>query len=140
MSCSVECIVAIYSISKLVSVIQAMALLAADNGAGLEEKIEMKQEAEIVDELGKRVAVDMVLVNAYGDRIGVKAPKIGEEKPLEFVFSNSKSPTVQATMDKIKQAYARLQVIDQLKQKGYQQVKEERLPNGAIRLVVERWR
>lgn len=43
------------------------------------------------------------------------------------------------SVNKVRQAYSRIKVINQLKQKGYDKVKEEKLPDGSIRLVVQKW-
>jgi Protein of unknown function (DUF1257) len=139
MSCSVECIVIMYTVPKLLTVIQTISAAALEAGAMQETITVREEEDEIVDCVGKRIPVDLVLENAQGDRIGVKASQDGRT-PLEFVFRDEQSATARQTIDRIRQAYARLQVIDQLKKKGYQQVKEERLPNGSIRLVVQKWR
>lgn len=102
---------------------------------------DLRQANEKIRELenceGQKVKVDYVIQNEVGDKIGVKATKEGN---VEFVVQNDKSPTVKATIDKVTQAYARLKILDEVKRKGYQKVKEEKLPNGSIRMVVERWR
>lgn len=142
MSCSVECIVAIYTVPKLVAVIQAISVAAMEQATASEDLIQVEHEKEMTDCVGKKISVDLVLKNAHGDRIGVRSlPAInGQEQPLEFVFENSNSSKAKQTVDRIRQAYARLQIINELKQKGYQNVKEEKLPNGSIRLVVQKWR
>lgn len=143
MSCSVECIVAIYAVPKLLAVIQAMAALsvAGANSVNDEEKIEIKHEKTLVDSVGNKIAVDLVLTNTFGDRIGVKAkpPVNGEPQPLEFIFQDASSTSAKKTIDQVRQAYARLEILNDLKSKGYKNVKEERLPNGSIRLVVQKW-
>src|SRR4051794_30953451 len=144
MSCTIEChIVAIYAVPKLLATLKMLSVMAAQVGAGVEEEIKIKENESIVDGVGQKIKADFVLENAYGDRIGVLVPKDqssgGDAKPLEFIFEKPSSQTAQATLDKIRQAYAKMQVLDQLKQKGYQKVKEEKLANGSIRLVVEKW-
>lgn len=143
MSCSVECIVAIYTIPKLLAVIQSMAALALANAdsIGADENVGIMQEKLIVDSVGNRIAVDLVLTNAFGDRIGVKTnpPINGEQQALAFVYEDEKSKSARKTVDHVRQAYARLEVLNDLKSKGYQNVKEERLANGSIRLVVQKW-
>jgi hypothetical protein len=59
---------------------------------------------------------------------------------VEFVVQNENSSSVKATIDRVTQSYARLKILDEVKRRGYQTVKEEKLANGSIRLVVERWR
>ncbi len=43
------------------------------------------------------------------------------------------------SVKKVKQIYSRIKVINELKQKGYDKVKEQKLPDGSIRLVVQKW-
>ena len=40
---------------------------------------------------------------------------------------------------KVKQIYSRIKVLNELKKKGYDKVKEQKLPDGSIRLVVQKW-
>ena len=86
---------------------------------------------------GKQVHVDFVIENEWGEKIGVRSNGQGQ---VDFIAQDTKSVTVKKTLDKVKQAYARIKVIDEVKRKGYQQVKEEKLADGSIRLVVQRWR
>jgi hypothetical protein len=142
MSATVECIVVFYGVSKLMAVLQAMSVAGAA-GLVIEEKESVKilNENEIVDSVGQRIACDLVFENAYGDVIGVKEPPAvdGKAQPLEFIHVNPKSKTSLETLDRVRQAYARLEVLNELKNKGYKQVKEEKLANGSIRLVVQKW-
>jgi len=43
------------------------------------------------------------------------------------------------SVKKVKQIYSRIKVINELKQKGYDKVKEQKLPDGSIRVVVQKW-
>jgi hypothetical protein len=43
------------------------------------------------------------------------------------------------SVKKVKQIYSRIKVLNDLKKKGYDKVKEEKLPDGSIRLVVQKW-
>ena len=82
------------------------------------------------------IEVDYIMKNEVSEKIGIKTNSKGD---VEFVVQNDKSPTVKQTIDKVTQAYARLKILDEVKRKGYQTVKEEKLANGSIRLVVEKW-
>lgn len=95
-----------------------------------------KEVRELENCEGQKVQVDYVITNEVGEKIGVK---MSNEGNAEFVVNNDKSPTIKRTLDRVTQAYARLRILDEVKRKGYQKVKEEKLPNGSIRLVVERW-
>lgn len=86
---------------------------------------------------GEKVEVDYVIRNKTGDQIGVRTNPEGR---VEFVVRDDQSPSVKATVDQVTQAYARLKILDEVKRKGYKSVKEEKLANGSIRLVVEKWR
>lgn len=95
-------------------------------------------EAQVEDCRGQKVKVDYVLRNKAGDRIGVRENK--ESKQVEFVVKDEEKASVKETINQATQAYARLKILNEVKARGYGKVKEEKLPNGAIRLVVERWR
>ncbi|MBI5528420.1 MAG: DUF1257 domain-containing protein [Deltaproteobacteria bacterium] len=82
------------------------------------------------------VKVDGVVETGTGERIGVR---LQTGKPVELVLADPKSDAARACVDKVKQAYARLKVLDEVKKKGYKKVKEEVLPDGSIRVVVQRW-
>ena len=43
------------------------------------------------------------------------------------------------SVKKIKQIYSRIKVLNDLKKKGYDKVKEQKLSDGSIRLVVQKW-
>ncbi len=43
------------------------------------------------------------------------------------------------SVKKVKQIYSRIKVLNDLKRKGYDKVKEQKLPDGSIRLVVQKW-
>ncbi len=84
---------------------------------------------------GKREVIDFAFQNEFGDTIGVR-----EKNGQVQLVTQTDSPTVKQTLDKVKQAYARVKILDEVKRKGYQQVKEERLSDGSIRMVVQKWR
>lgn len=49
------------------------------------------------------------------------------------------NPAAVDTVKKVKQAYSRISVLNELKKKGYDKVKEQKMPDGSIRLVVQKW-
>lgn len=105
---------------------------------GIKElKLGLEQHAALKIEGGETCKVDYVVTNEVGEKIGIR--NAGEGK-VEFIPEKPKSKTTCATIDKMKQSYARLKILDEVKKKGYQNVKEEKLPNGSIRIVVQRWR
>ena len=98
--------------------------------------IAIKEIKELVDEKGHACQVDFVLKNKDGDEIGVQRTETG----VNFVVIHPENETVKKTMNEVKQVYSRLKILNSVKQKGYSQVKEEKLPDGSIRLVVQKWR
>ncbi len=90
---------------------------------------------EMQDHCGNKVRVDAVVKGLNGEKIGLKQTQDGK---VEFVTADPVSSKL--SIDKITQAYARLKILDEVKKKGYSKVKEQVLPDGSVRLVVERWR
>ena len=131
MSNSINVMCLIKSVELLIEGLKQLGLAVSD----------LRQANEKISELenceGQKIKVDYVIQNEVGDKIGIMTNQAGT---VEFVVQNDKSPTVKATVNKATQAYARLKILDEVKRKGYQKVKEEKLANGSIRLVVERWR
>ncbi len=63
--------------------------------------------------------------------------KAGEEICITPVDENNTEAV--ESVRKVKQIYSRIKVINELKQKGYDKVKEQKLPDGSIRVVVQKW-
>lgn len=126
---------------NVVCLIKSMGLLmqgVKELGLAVNDLREANKEIRMLENCeGQKVEVDYVIKNEVGDKIGVRT---NQEGNVEFVVQNDKSPTVKETVDKVTQAYARLKILDEVKRKGYKSVKEEKLANGSIRLVVEKWR
>ena len=130
MSSSINVMCLINSVELLIEGVRQLGLAVSDLRQA-EEKIRELENCK-----GQKVKVDYVIQNEVGDKIGVTT---NQEGNVEFVVQDDKSLTVKATVDKVTQAYARLKILNEVKRKGYQKVKEEKLANGSIRLVVERW-
>lgn len=94
-----------------------------------------EKEKELVDCDNKIHKVDLLIKTIEGEEIGV----IQTEEGLEFVVKDVECAVSQAAIKKIKQRYSKYMLINELKQKGYSKIKEEKLPNGSIRMVVEKW-
>lgn len=124
MSTSVGIDLAIVSLASLIEAVKDLNLA----------REELKQ---LEDCKGVQRKVDFVIVNEVGERIGVAQTAEGQ---VEFVTQKAESKTAAATINQVKQAYARLRILDEVKRKGYQQVKQEKLADGSIRLVVQKWR
>lgn len=96
--------------------------------------IARRELRELVDAKNQRHAVDYVFEAEGGRRIGVRERAEGTE--LVVVGDPA---AVQGTLDRVRQAYARVKVIHEVKRQGYRLTKEERLPDGSLRVVVQKW-
>lgn len=130
MSRSCEVSIIMSSLELLVQGITELSMANEDLRQLEEEKRYMK------DCHGKKHVIDYRITNEHGDKIGIVQKEDGK---VEFV-SEKDSATVKQTIDKVTQAYSRLKILNEVKKKGYKSVKEEKLPNGSIRIVVEKWR
>lgn len=130
MSSSVRVDVIISGIQELFQGINELRLANEDLRALAEEKRYMKNCS------GEKVLIDYQITNEHGEKIGITQNQEGE---VQFVVEKE-TKTVQETLNKVAQAYSRIKILNEVKQKGYKQVKEEKLANGSIRLVVEKWR
>ena len=100
-----------------------------------EKQLSLKKNNEIVSEQSQEW--EIALETVKNKKIILKKEK---NKAIEIKPENPRDLNVLQICDKIKQTYARIKVLNDLKQKGYTNVKEEKLPNGSIRLVVQKWR
>jgi hypothetical protein len=80
--------------------------------------------------------VDGVIELPNKERVGVR---IRDGKPLEIVVPENVSAETKNTVKKLKQNCSRLKMLDETKRLGYSKVKEEKLKDGSIRIVVQRW-
>jgi hypothetical protein len=87
--------------------------------------------------LGEVVDVEFTVRTQEGERIGVM--RNAETKTYELVAQNCGSENALKAMNKVRQTYSKIKVMNELRSKGYQLAKEERLPNGKVRLVVQKW-
>lgn len=85
---------------------------------------------------GKIVAVDLLIKNLQGEQIGVKVNKNGN---AEFILEDVKSVSALESIKQIRQRYSKNKVLYELQQVGYKNIKQEKLSNGNIRIVVEKW-
>jgi hypothetical protein len=85
---------------------------------------------------GEILEVDFVVENKHGDKIGVKQTQSGE---IKLMAADAQSVTACKTIDQMRQGYARIKIMEEVKRKGYQLAKEERLADGTVRMVVQRW-
>ncbi|MGZ3650679.1 MAG: DUF1257 domain-containing protein [Bdellovibrionota bacterium] len=98
--------------------------------------IAIQEIKEYRDQKGHVCPVDMVIKTQAGEEIGVVKTATG----MDFVVAHPERKAVQDTIGQVKQVYSRLKILNAVKAKGYSQVKEEKLADGSIRLVVQKWR
>jgi hypothetical protein len=94
-----------------------------------------EKEKELVDCDNNICKVDLLIKTLEGKEIGV----IEDEEGIDFVVKDLNCTVTQAAIKKIRQRYSKYLMLHELKSKGYNKVKEEKLPNGSIRMVVEKW-
>ena len=98
----------------------------------------LEEQKELRTEDGRTHAVDLVVKDEQGTRVGVKVdPKTGV---ATFVGHDGKDKRATALAHRVAQRYAYSKVTDELKRKGYQIAKEEKQKDGTIKLVAQRWR
>ncbi|MBF0301106.1 MAG: DUF1257 domain-containing protein [Oligoflexia bacterium] len=85
---------------------------------------------------GKIIAVDLLIKNLQGEKIGIK---VNHEGNAEFILEDLKSISALESIRQIKQRYSKNKVLHELQQSGYKNIKQEKLANGNIRIVVEKW-
>ncbi len=129
MSNSVEIECLIKSVDFLINSLNELSLANSDLRK-LEKEKRLMQNCH-----GEKVEVDFLIKNEIGEKIGVRQNKEGN---YDFILEKE-TKTSKETVNKIVQAYARLKILNDVKNKGYRNVKEEKLPNGSIRIVVEKW-
>ncbi|MFA6235917.1 MAG: DUF1257 domain-containing protein [Bacteriovorax sp.] len=95
----------------------------------------VEQEKELLNCDNELVKVSLLIKTHEGKEIGV----IEKEDGIEFIVHDINCAITQKAIKKIKQRYAKHVLLHELQSQGYNKIKEEKLPNGKIRMVVERW-
>ena len=98
--------------------------------------IDCINERRMKDSRGTTHEVDHVLQDSEGHRVGVKKKTDGT---VDLIPQKCDDPGTDKMVRRLTQHYARGKVLNELKQKGYQVVKEEVQPDRSIRVVVQRW-
>jgi hypothetical protein len=93
-------------------------------------------ERRLQDSQGNVHQVDHVLADEKGNRLGVQVQKDGT---VNLIPQKCGDKDTLEMAKRLTQQYARTKVINELKNKGYQVVKEEVQPNKSVRVVVQRW-
>jgi hypothetical protein len=116
-------------------VIEGMAaLVQAIKEAGLEAR----REKSFRTEDGRTHAVDLVVSDESGTQVGVAVDQ--RTGRASFVTREKDPRRGTALANRVAQRYAYSRVMEDLKRKGYQVSREEKQPDGTIRLVAQRWR
>lgn len=119
-------------ITVLVEGLDALLRALAEAGA------EYRREKRMRDVEGREHQVDYVARDAQGGEVGVRLdPKTGQAVLVPRDCEGGKGA---ALAGRVKQAYARSRIAAELGRKGYRVAKEERQPDGSVRMVFQRWR
>lgn len=94
-----------------------------------------EKNKQITDCNNQIIEVQLLIKTLEGKAIGIVERKEG----LEFVVNDINCAITQSAIKKIKQRYSKNILLHELESKGYAKIKEEKLPNGKIRMVVEKW-
>lgn len=131
LSASVELDIAVLSLELLISSVQ-------ECGFALKDLRQAQAELKNFEDCdGRSSEIDAMMTTDTGERFGVQQRADGT---YHFLAQRELTPAGRKSLNRVSQAYARLRILDEVKQKGYKSVKEERLANGSIRIVVEKWR
>ncbi len=100
-----------------------------------------QSELDKIDEIAKDIenqrAENWKTTIRYADDVELIVSK--KDKEICIEPADPKHPKALETVNKIKQVYSKIKVLNDLKKKGYDKVKEEKLPDGSIRFVVQKW-
>jgi len=97
-----------------------------------------KEQHELRATDGQKHAVDLVATDEEGTQLGVKVD--AKTGVASFVSQDCSSTKGKALANRIAQRYAYSQAVEELRRKGYRVETEEKLQDGSIRLVAQRWR
>lgn len=117
---------------EILLVVQGLAGLieaVAEAGAEWHQQRKQMQGAD-----GKVHHVDYVVTDAAGAEVGVKV-EAGEKVTLVAHGAGAA-----ALAGRVRQRYAYSKLTGELKAKGYQIAREEKQPDGTLKVVLQRWR
>ena len=119
---------------EIVVAVQGLALLMK---ALAEAGAEVRAERRLRTEAGETHAVDYVATDVGGATVGVKVD--ARTQRATFVPADCDGRGA-ALAGRVVQRYAYSRVTEELERKGYRLTKEERQPDGTVKLVLSRWR
>jgi hypothetical protein len=121
--------------ADIVVVVQGVAaLLKAIAEAGAEYRAQKKLQTTD----GKTHQVDYVAADPSGAEVGLKVDE--KTQQVTFVPADCQAGRGKALAGRIAQRYAYSKVTEELRRKGYQVAKEEKLADGTVKVVLARWR
>jgi hypothetical protein len=119
---------------EIVVAVQGLALLMK---ALAEAGAEVRAERRLRTEAGETHVVDYVATDASGATVGVKMD--AKTQRATFVPADCGGRGA-ALAGRVAQRYAYSRVTEELERKGYRLTREERQPDGTVKLVLSRWR
>jgi len=122
--------------SQSVELITVIADIAVLLDAAAQLAIRKINERKLQDSKGMVHQVDHVLADENGNRLGVQVQQDGT---VNLIPEKCGDKDTLQMAKQLTQQYARTKVVNELKNKGYQVVKEEVQPNQSVRVVVQRW-
>ena len=117
---------------EIVVLVQGLAALfeaVAEAGAEYRQRRTQMQGAD-----GTVHDVDYVVTDQGGAEVGVK---VGAGEKVTLVAHGARGSELAG---KVVQRYAYSKVTSELRAKGYQIAKEEKQPDGTVKVVLQRWR
>ena len=87
---------------------------------------------------GQEHAVDLVVSDKEGAKVGVKVDRKSGE--ASFIAHDCQGGKGKALAQKISQRWAYAKITEELRRKGYQIGKEEKQPDGTIKLTASKWK
>jgi hypothetical protein len=88
---------------------------------------------------GETHAVDLIVTDQQeGAQVGVRVDK--KSGVATFIAHDCQGQKGKALAQRVAQRWAYARVTEELRRKGYQIAKEEKQPDGSIKLVAARWK
>jgi hypothetical protein len=87
---------------------------------------------------GQTHSVDLVIDDREGGKVGVQIDK--KTQAATFIAFDCKGTRGKQIAQSVAQRWAYARVTEELRRKGYQIGKEEKQPDGTIKLVASKWK
>ena len=86
---------------------------------------------------GQTHAVDLVITDSAGTKVGVKVDR--KTEAATFIAHDCKGQQGKKLAQAVAQRWAYARVTEELRQKGYQIGKEEKQADGTLKIVASKW-